>query len=78
MKITYVGTYEIQTKLFRTQRTFNFRTLDERIAFEKKASTIGVKRVATTIEHLMSVEEAFDELVEEKLRCDDIALGRIN
>jgi hypothetical protein len=77
MVTVYTGTYEIQTKLFRTQRSFQFKTLEHRMEFERLAAAIGVKRVASNIDHTMTAAEAFDELVEEKLRCDDIALGRI-
>jgi hypothetical protein len=76
MKVVYTGTYEIQTKLFRTQRSFQFKSLEARIEFEVMAAGLGVVRVASNIEHTLSAREAFTELENEVIRCNEIAEGR--
>jgi hypothetical protein len=77
MKTVYTGTYEIQTSLFRTQRSFQFKSLEDRMAFEKLAAAIDVHRVKSSIDHVVTAREAFVELENEQMRCNEIAAGRV-
>jgi hypothetical protein len=79
MKTIYTITVEIQTDLFRTQRTFWFANMEERMRFEQDAADrLGAKRVASNLDHVMTAAEGMRELENEQIRCNEIAAGRYN
>lgn len=69
MKKIYYVKVQFSTGLFRTQRKFFFETIAERAHFVSEANKVDVAMIGFGMEHLVSGQDALDEIEREKAQC---------
>lgn len=76
MKTIYSTTVEIPTELCKFRRTFWFDSVEKRTAFvDIMKERYEAERVATNLDHLMTVNEAVAEIEKELALRADLAAG---